>query len=505
MSDPDEVLNTTTSAVSPIGAFHYASEPLYGYYDSADPFVLARHVEEFVMAGVDYLVFDTTNASTYNSVVTSLCDVFLTFQKQGWKVPRIAFYTNSASAATIDIIYNTIYAQNRYSSLWYMVDGKPLIIGVSGDLSDTQYNLYTNFFYFKESQWPDKRQDYSDGFPWMDWSYPQSNFKGTVSVSVAQGPGYNMADPTTALGRGYSFKTATNDSNRMLEGSNFEEEWETAINGSTDKGSKVEVKNAFVTGWNEWMAIKQNHDGTVVYCDDYNREFSRDIEMENGPLGDNFYLQLFRNMRSFKYEEPVHYNYDTHTIDFGSASSWDDVSSVYLDLEGEAMKRDHRTCVASSSDKYTDDSARNDIASTSITHDSTNLYVKVTTKDNLTTPEDADTGWMNLLINTFSQNDPTFANNFNFRVNASRDNKGNCSIEKSTGGYVFENVGTGKYSYEGKTLQISIPLSVLGKTETECHLGVKVTDHITKPSDIMDYYVSGDSAPIGRLAYEYGY
>ena len=34
---------------------------------------------------------------------------------------------------------------------------------------------------------------------------------------------------------------------------------------------------------------------------------------------------------------------------------------------------------------------------------------------------------------------------------------------------------------------------------------VKVADNVTHGDDIMDYYVSGDSAPIGRLSYEYGY
>ena len=31
----------------------------------------------------------------------------------------------------------------------------------------------------------------------------------------------------------------------------------------------------------------------------------------------------------------------------------------------------------------------------------------------------------------------------------------------------------------------------------------KVADHVTHPDDIMDYYVSGDVAPLGRLGYGY--
>ena len=32
----------------------------------------------------------------------------------------------------------------------------------------------------------------------------------------------------------------------------------------------------------------------------------------------------------------------------------------------------------------------------------------------------------------------------------------------------------------------------------------KVSDNVTNYDDIMDYYVTGDSAPIGRLSFSYG-
>ena len=52
---------------------------------------------------------------------------------------------------------------------------------------------------------------------------------------------------------------------------------------------------------------------------------------------------------------------------------------------------------------------------------------------------------------------------------------------------------------------ISVPLSALGLTEENCYVQFKVSDNVTKYDDIMDYYVSGDCAPIGRLSYTYGY
>jgi hypothetical protein len=54
-------------------------------------------------------------------------------------------------------------------------------------------------------------------------------------------------------------------------------------------------------------------------------------------------------------------------------------------------------------------------------------------------------------------------------------------------------------------MQIKIPLSTLGLTADNCEIQFKVADNVAKFDDIMNYYVTGDSAPIGRLSYNYGY
>jgi hypothetical protein len=78
-------------------------------------------------------------------------------------------------------------------------------------------------------------------------------------------------------------------------------------------------------------------------------------------------------------------------------------------------------------------------------------------------------------------------------------------VEKSTGGYAWQTAGEASYTVSGNVMQISIPLSALGLTKDNCYVQFKVTDNVTKYDDIMDYYVTGDSAPIGRLSYTYGY
>ena len=61
------------------------------------------------------------------------------------------------------------------------------------------------------------------------------------------------------------------------------------------------------------------------------------------------------------------------------------------------------------------------------------------------------------------------------------------------------------YAVNGNVIEFAITLSKLGIAEgTQPHVLLKATDHLMDPLDSDDFYISGDSAPIGRLSYEYG-
>jgi len=47
---------------------------------------------------------------------------------------------------------------------------------------------------------------------------------------------------------------------------------------------------------------------------------------------------------------------------------------------------------------------------------------------------------------------------------------------------------------------VKIPRSVFGDQKDK-HIYFKIADDIENPYDIMDYYVSGKSFPLGRLSY----
>ncbi|RXZ61817.1 hypothetical protein ESZ91_05355 [Candidatus Borkfalkia ceftriaxoniphila] len=493
--------------------FHYWGEPLYGYYCSADPWVITRHVELMMAMGIDFLVYDYTNATAYNKEADAIFEVLQNFRDQGFNVPKVTFYTNTRSADVVCGLYRRYYEKGLYKDLWYAPDGKPLIIGVSEDglISAQNRELYAmlkeDFFDFRESQWPDGKttiENLETGFPWMSWQYPQKNFNGMMSVSLAQHPDAKMSNgPLTNNGRGFDYKKMRNYTSNSDKGTNYQGQWETVFENNADSSKKY-VDQVLVTGFNEWMAIKLNDGNDSYFVDTFSEEYSRDIEMMKGGYGDNFVVQTLINTRKYKYSDAKHYKYDLKTmpLDDFSAEAWKDVKSEYKDPVGDALARDYRD--AFSTTTYVDNSNRNDISSVRIAHDTANLYVRVETAEAVTAYNGTDKNWMNLLIQTENGGENSFAG-FQYIVNRSPDGSGKTSVEKSRGGFSWESAGSAQYAVSGNVVLYSIPLASLGLTAQNCYIRIKACDNVTKPDDIMDYYVSGDSAPIGRFAYSYGY
>lgn len=485
--------------------FYYWGEPLYGYYDSTDPFVLSRHIELFTNAGIDFLLIDVTNAYVYETAGTVFLELLLKFQQQGFNVPKIGFYTNTNSGTTVNKVYDTYYKSGKYESLWFKPNGKPLIVGITEQnnfASDqTRYWNTTDFvsknmqtyFEVKESQWPNGLMNLENGMPWMSWSYPQEIHNGYTSVAVAQHDYvttyFSSMSPSSHRGYDNISKMVKGD---YREGLSFQQEWDAV------KDRKEDVTTVFVCCWNEWIAQKQSNG---AFIDVYNWEYSRDIEMMKGGYGDNFYMQLVKNVREFKYEKGKHYQYITDTVDISDASSEWENASHYKDMEGDVQNRNYKDAAGKST--YTDTSARNDITDISVIHDDKNLYVRVQTAKVIEPYNGYDAKWMNLLISTSDKDSVSFEG-YEYLINR-RPGETTTSIEKSIGGYAWESVGEAAYNVSGNVIMFSIPLAAIGKSVNECSIEFKVSDNVTAPSDIMDYYISGDSAPLGRLNFSYGY
>jgi len=64
-ADPEAGYKPDSGVWGKYGVMHHWGEPLFGYYHSRDEWVVRRHVEMLTHAGIDFLFFDTTNASIY--------------------------------------------------------------------------------------------------------------------------------------------------------------------------------------------------------------------------------------------------------------------------------------------------------------------------------------------------------------------------------------------------------------------------------------------------------
>ena len=286
----------------PWGAYHHWGESLYGYYFSDDEWVVRRHMKLIMQASVDFLFFDTTNARIYERNAKLVMRVLQEYHDAGWHIPKVMFYTNTASGKTVRRIYDAVYKPGFARDTWYSLDGRPVIVAKEEDCD----NETKAFFTIVKSQWPNERAK-KGGWPWMDFKRPQRVFAGekvaksVMNVSVAQHPTCRFGD-SVMYGEtgnwGRAFHNGANDPapGAWTKGYNFQEQWNHA--------HEVKPDIVLVTGWNEWIAgrwrRKDRPDRPVMFVDCANFEYSRDIEMMRGGYGDNFFLMLRNNVRRFK-------------------------------------------------------------------------------------------------------------------------------------------------------------------------------------------------------------
>lgn len=511
--------NPEGTPASPINATHYWGEPLFGYYNSEDEWVMRKHIEMLTMAHIDFLFLDATNGFTYDSVWRKLLPILDEYIRDGWDVPQVVFYCNAQSVHSIEHLYDVLYSKKYYPDTWFAPHGKPLLIAAKSDsvygpgYENNVSQEILDFFEIKNAQWPTDPQ-VENALPWIDLTYPQVDYDGAVSVSVIQHPNmpvstsvYFKEDPArynSNFGRGYSRTDALNNPDRIMEGSNFEEQWEGVgiLEQLRAMNSQPELEYIMVTGWNEWCVGKSaGSDAGVQFVDQMNLEFSRDIEPMKGGYGDNYYLQMIRNMRTYTTQsEYVPYNFPVPKS-FGlylSDKYWGEYGLTFKDMKNDTLPRDH---IGFSKDVYyTNHTGRNDIVSTRVVNDSENLYFLIETREEIILDR-TDVNCMNIWLDTREGG----WEGYDFVVNRFIGENGVTSLERAVGDeYSFEKVADVSYAVAANRMVVSIPLSAIGVGQ-EFSLKFKVADNVTNPSDIMDYYVNGDSAPIGRLNYYYEY
>ncbi len=498
--DPDALRHPDSPLWGPMGMHHYWGEPLYGYYFSADPWVLRRHAQLLSAAGIDVLIFDTTNAATYPEVYRRLCAVFQDVRNAGGRTPGIAFMVNAQAGETADKIYRDLYRPGHFRDLWFTWEGKPLLVCDSEKASPE----LRSFFTLRRAHWPFTQVNTPYAWHW-EATYPQHYGYTTdldkpeqVNVSVAQnlrvsdGRVTNMS-AGDARGRTFHDGTLDHSPGAVDRGPNFQEQWERAL--------ALDPPFVMVTGWNEWFADRYGKPGgPVVFVDQFNREYSRDIEPMKGGHGDNYYYQLVANVRRYKGVAPLPRASAARSIRIdGRMQQWADVSPEFTDDPGDTLPRDFD---GAGGLHYRDKTGRNDLMAFKVARDSEHVSFYARTRQPLTPLSDPN--WMWLLIDV-DGNPRTGWEGYDFIVNRKMGGDGTTWLEKNDGGWNWKPVARIAFRAAGNELHLRIPRESLGipRHQARLSLDFKWADNLQNPGDILDFYVSGDVAPEGRYRYRY--
>ena len=516
MSDGLNILfHRYDDTISPNGQAHWWGEPVWGYYNSEDEWVIRKQMEMITLAGVDFIFFDHTNALIYDNVVLKVCKVIDEMQKEGWNPPKIASYTHSRSFQTVRALYEAIYRPQHYPDTWYRVDGKPMIIAytdANDDIaeaisrSDTSYDPGTlsseilDFFHFYKPNWP-YDPTYPNGFTWVEWSFPQPYHSESqmMNVTVASHPGCPMSFSLTReghinWGRGWSPALRQNISEDVDKGTFFQAQWDEAI--------RFDPPMVSVGGWNEWIAYKQLYDGEYMLCDAASKEFSRDIEPMKGGYEDAFYLQLIRNIRRYKgTQEHLRSAAEPMTIDLkGDMAQWDKVSYVMRNTDACFMARNNYGNTQKV--HYAQPAPTDKIEEIRVAHDDAYIYLYIKGKEAFSMPA-GKRNWCNVFIGT---GEPSLKGWESYEYIVGSTVSGEiASIGKFSGsGFTTTDAGKATLVRSGDVLQLSIPRDVVGLAgDGASQFYFKVSMGVDTPSNIMSTYTSGCAMPMGRLSYLY--
>ena len=495
---PDALTNADDPAWGPANHYHHFAEPLFGYYRSTDEWVYRKHAEMLADAGIDAIIFDCSNGVTYKESYMTLCRVFDQAQKDGVNVPKIAFLCRFGPdwPGEVEEIYNDLYGAGLYENLWFHWKGKPLIMAYSEGVPEQ----IQNFFTFRPPM-----PTYFDGPSRPDhWSwaqtYPQHTFGGTeeqpeqMAVTVAQnavnGVLSAMSHPQ-AQGRSFHQGKTDERPDAFKYGFNFQEQWDYAL--------QHDPELIFVTGWNEWVAMRMNsfngYEAPVVFVDLFDVEHSRDIEPMKGGYGDDYYYQLISNVRKFKGMEKAPRAGAKQSIEVdGNFQDWSSVQPEFTDVRGDTRHRDWPGW--GSELHYTNKQGRNDIVLSKVARDDTTISFYARTAAPISSP--TGSSWMLLLID-IDRDHSTGWEGYDFILNR----LGPGALEKNCGGgWQWKQIGRFDLCRNGSELEMAVPRTALGVADGQSlDFEFKWIDNLNRLGDIMDFYTCGDAAPGGRFNY----
>ncbi len=502
---PSDPLSSSNTAWGPLYAFHFWGEPEYGYYRSEDPWVIRHDLQMLANAHVDFIYLDVTNSQLYINTVMELCKVSMEMRSEGIYTPAIVFTTHAYSGRVMNELYDYIYADDLFKDLWFMWDGKPLILGDKDD--SVLRPEVKDFFTIKFSwAWSDTKNN-PDHWQWVD-TYPQDygwNTNPDVPEQIAVA---TASHPNISLGKSYHNGEEPEVDSEYLtpytaQGLCFKEQFDWAL--------EVDPKVIMITQWNEWVAQRFIWDsgssifagrsivnGDSHFVDLFNQEFNRDIAPMKGGHTDNYYYQMLSYIRKFKgMEKPQSFSSPTTISIDGDFSEWADIQPLFHDPIGDVTHRDFPGY--NPNDKLVNTSGRNDIIESRVIYDDDNLYFYVKTVDDITSY--TDNNWMLLFIDA-DRKKGTGWEGYDFMINKAPSSSSQTSLQTytPTGWGDATNLS---YHVSGNEMEISVPRTALMMADSVPEFYFHWADNSLSLDDISAFFLDGESAPDRRFNFNF--
>lgn len=510
---------------------HWWGRPVFGYYDSRDPYVLRKHLQMLADAGVDVLIMDATNGFTYFERVLVLMAVAQQMRNEGLATPDFAFLARETEPGdefnAAESIYADLYEPGFFPDLWFRWQGKPLML-VFDALNDG-INLpqeMDDFFTYRES-WAFSTGNASGDLWWGDgqrkWAwideFPQE-FGWDEDPSVPEAMPASIAQHVhTNIGRSYQYLDGGQPP--FGEGSPWEGPY---FAEQVQRPLTLDPEFVFITGWNEWVAGRwrtgedgfpaELHQmgvlrgpGKSAFIDAFNDEFNRDMEPADAEHGDAYYYQLADFIRRFKgAPAPQAPTPPFATRDINDFADWDAIRPVYRDTVGDPARRNEfpgfgALAIGPYEGPYTNLSGRNDIIEARVALDLDHVYFWARCARPITPRTDPD--WMQLYINADA--DPqTGWEGYDFVVNRTPASAATAQLEANVGGaWQWQPAGQVAWRVSGREIQIAVPRATLGVQANPVEIEFKWFDGAPVDGDVIRFTTHGDAAPNDRFNYRY--
>lgn len=510
------------------GTGHYCfwNEPIYGFYNTEDTWVLRRHAEMLAGALVDVVFTDNTNGGeTWKASYEALFDTWKQAEKDGVRAPKISFHLPFApfpeSDAQVRSLYRNVYSNEKWRELCFEWDGKPMLLAHNNNFAGAENEEDKKLFDF--FTWRAGQPGYLvDGTRVGDWGWlstsPQALYykEGDprveqTTVGVAVNHNYVTHEITAmngehVMGRSYTPEDPTRYEREGREASKYGYHFANQFDYALEKDPRV----IFMTGWNEWHAWRQPVPWGDVHsmvsnalADQFDDEHSRDLEPTRGALKDHYYYLLVNYARRYKGVRPIPAASGEKTVDIcGADGQWRDVKPYFAAYAGNTAPRD---ATGYGDRTYRDDSGRNDIIGAQVARDGEYLFFRVECAEEITAP--ADEKWMNLYLDL--HNGKCGWEGFDFVVAPDRDHA--LTLYRFTGdGYAHTPVCRLGSFLDGRYLTVQVKKSDLGITSPDFAVDFAWTDNVCDredstrfTGDILQFYTTGDVAPGGRFRYRY--